>query len=254
MPKLTAVVRVCSGLLASEIGGMYTLFAQYYDSTTPTMFQADLSEKSHVILLHSGTRLCGFSTLLLIEPLEENSGCASPYRVLFSGDTIIDRNYWGDQALAMEFCHFAGRIKAQKPTVPLYWLLISKGYRTYRYLHLFSKSYWPSFRSKSDQHLEPILIAIANRKFGSDFDPSSGLIRFAYSRGHLRQDWAAVREDLQNRAEIRFFLQRNPRYALGEELACITLLDESNLRSIARRAFANGFDLMKSYSEQTNAR
>jgi hypothetical protein len=252
MSKLTAAVRVCSGLVESEIVGMYGLFAQYYDSTTLAMFKADLAEKSHVIFLYSGASLCGFSTLSLIEPSVSNSEKTSPYRVLFSGDTIIERSHWGDQALAIEFCHFAGKIKAQYPTVPLYWLLISKGYRTYRYLHLFSKSYWPSFRSESDDQLAPILISIAKQKFGAAFDPLSGLIQFACSRGHLRQDWAAVRDDLKNRPEIRFFLQRNPRYAFGEELACITQLDEGNLRSIARRAFVKGFALNHSDPEKTH--
>jgi hypothetical protein len=216
---------------------MYVLFAEYYDCTSAAMFETDLAEKSHVILLHNETGLCGFSTLSLLEPIEENTTSSSSYRVLFSGDTIIHRDHWGDQALAMEFCHFAGKIKAQRPNVPLYWFLISKGYRTYRYLHLFSKSYWPSFRYGVDDHLEPILHAVAGKKFGTAYDPLTGLIRFPCSRGHLRESWAGIRENLLHRPEVVFFLQRNPRYALGEELACITLLEETNLRSVARRAF-----------------
>jgi hypothetical protein len=250
MSKLNARVRERSSLLESEINDMYALFAQYYDCTTAGLFKADLSEKSHVILLHSKTSLCGFSTLSLTETTAHDALVAGRYRVLFSGDTIIHRDHWGDQALAMEFCHFAGTIKAAQPTVPLYWLLISKGYRTYRYLHLFSKTYWPSFRSESNDHLVPILNSVATQKFGSAFDPISGVIRFARSRGHLRQDWASIREDLQHRPEINFFLTRNPGYALGEELACITELDETNLRSVARRAFIKAFDASKSNAEQ----
>jgi hypothetical protein len=39
---------------------------------------------------------------------------------------------------------------------------------------------------------------------------------------------------------VRFFLERNPRYYLGEELVCLTELTSENLRSFASRAFLEG--------------
>lgn len=240
MSRLTATVRERDGLLQSEVAEMYALFADYYECTSPALFEADLSEKSHAILMHSETRLCGFSTLALIDIPSVASFPPPSSRALFSGDTIIQRDYWGEQTLALEFCRFAGRMKAQRPAAPLYWFLISKGYRTYRYLHVFSKRYWPSFRCDSDAQLQTVLNIVARIKFGNSYDVESGLIRFPFSQGHLREPWAGVRENLHGRPEIDFFLRRNPRYAAGEELACITLLDEGNLRSIARSAFVEG--------------
>jgi hypothetical protein len=231
MPQLDATVRNRADLGEQDIADMYALFAGYYADTTEAAFRADLAEKTHAIVLHAGAALAGFSTLTLIE--------AGEYRTIFSGDTIIDRDHWGEQGLALAFCHFAGTLKAQQPETPLYWFLISKGYRTYRYLHLFSKRYWPGYRDDAPEW-KPVLDAVASAKFGAHYNAATGVIRFPQSRGHLRANWASVRENLRSRPEVQFFLERNPHYAAGEELACITLLEPANLRSVALRAFMAG--------------
>jgi len=216
---------------------MYALYAEYYDSTSRDMFADDLQEKTHVILLRNGDQLCGFSTLALVE--SERSG--KPFRYIFSGDTIIHRNHWGDQSLALAFCHFAGQAKARQPDIPLYWFLISKGHRTYRYLHVFSHTYWPCYFDDSCAEWQAVLGVIAHRKFGDAYDPKTSVIQFASSHGHLRPDWADVRDDLKLRPEVDYFLKRNPGYRHGDELACITELRKDNLRSVAKRAFMLGY-------------
>jgi len=238
MTQLAAAVRNRADLRASDIAEMYALFAGYYADTSETAFRSDLADKTHVIVLYAGERIAGFSTVTLIE-----SPASGPhYRTIFSGDTIIDREHWGEQGLALAFCTFAGTLKSQLPEVPLYWFLISKGYRTYRYLHLFSKQYWPSYRDQGAPAIKQVLDAVASRKFGACYDAATSVIRFPQSRGHLRPDFATVRENLRERPEVRFFLERNPNFAAGEELACITLLDASNLRSVALRAFTAGLE------------
>lgn len=238
MTQLAATVRNRADLRAADIAEMYALFAGYYADTSEAAFRADLADKTHAIVLHAGERIAGFSTITLIE-----SPAPGPrYRTIFSGDTIIDREHWGEQGLALAFCHFAGTLKAQQPEVPLYWFLISKGYRTYRYLHLFSRQYWPSYRDQAPPAIKQVLDAVAARKFGACYDAVTGVIRFPQSRGHLRPDFATVREHLRERPEVRFFLERNPNFAAGEELACITLLDAANLRSVALRAFTAGLE------------
>jgi hypothetical protein len=248
--KLVARVQTRATLSRADIATMYGLFAAHYDCTDATLFETDLAEKSHVILFHDGEKLCGFSTLTLfaLPATAAHAACAA----LFSGDTIIAPDYWGEQALALEFCRFVGHIKAAQPALPLYWLLISKGYRTYRYLHLFARHYWPSHQTSAlDSGLEAMLDRIASHKFGAAWERASGLIRFAHSRGQLRPDLAEVRAHLRERAEIAFFLDKNPRYAQGEELACLTLLELANLRGVARRAFLKGH--AEAISEQGEA-
>jgi hypothetical protein len=232
---LHAVVRERKALSADDVARMYALYATYYDGTSCALFADDLAGKSHVIELTAEGMLVGFSTLAVL-PFEYRGW---PNLALFSGDTIIDQSHWGEQALVAAFCRFAGRLRAQRD-VPLYWLLISKGYRTYRYLSLFARTYYPQHVAPTPAAVQERLDELARRKFGAAYDAASGIVRFPQSRGHLKPAWADVREHLQRHEVVRFFLDRNPGYASGDELVCLTELAADNLRSFARRAFVEG--------------
>src|SRR4051812_48946944 len=83
---------------------MVELMQRHYENVCPDLFSQDLEEKRWVILVREPRgRLCGFSTQTLIE--SEVAG--EPLRALFSGDTIIDREHWGDPALAHAWGKFA---------------------------------------------------------------------------------------------------------------------------------------------------
>jgi hypothetical protein len=235
MARLNAIVRSRSDLRAQEVGLMYELYAAYYAATCPQRFREDLAGKDLVIELREGAALRGFSTIALMR-----FGEREERRAIFSGDTIIDHRYWGEQGLAQAFCRLAGRIKAQSQGAPLHWFLISKGHRTYRYLSAFAREYYPSHRAPTPAREQTWLDELATRRFGVAYLPALGLVRFLHSRGHLRPEWATVREPARERPEVRFFLERNPRYHEGEELCCITALESDNLRSYARRAFLEG--------------
>ncbi len=236
MTKLQATIRRRCELSTADVAQMYALYCAYYAATDERLFAQDMAHKSHVIELRGEAGLQGFSTLQLLR-LELDG---MPQLVVFSGDTIIDQAGWGEQALSLAFCEFAGRIKATFPAEPLYWFLISKGYRTYRYLSLFARDYYPRWGSPTPLAMQRRLDTIARHQFANAYDAASGLIRFESPHGHLKPQWAGVREGLRQRPEIEFFLQRNPRYDQGDELACLTELEPDNLRSLARRAFVAG--------------
>lgn len=235
MARLNAVIRPRAELDARGIDAMYRLYAAYYDATCPQRFRADLEGKDIVIELRERDELRGFSTMALMsfgERLER--------RAIFSGDTIVDHRFWGEQELAIAFCRLAGRIKAAAPRMPLHWFLISKGHRTYRYLHAFAKRYYPSPYEATPPLTQAWIDELAVRRFGAAYLPALGLVRFASSQGHLKPQWAAARESASARPEVQFFLQRNPGHGKGDELCCLTTLEIDNLRSLARRAFIEG--------------
>ncbi|MEO8021719.1 hypothetical protein [Polaromonas sp.] len=236
MTKLKATIRKRCELNARDVAAMYALYRAYYAQTDDRLFEQDMAGKSHVIELHGDTGLQGFSTLELLRL--ESDGARQ--MVVFSGDTIIDQASWGEQALSLAFCEFAGRVKATFSIDPLYWFLISKGYRTYRYLSLFARDYYPSYTAPTPHAMQSRLDTIARHKFRDAYDAASGLIRFQSPHGHLKPQWAGIREGLRQRPEIQFFLERNPHYNKGDELACLTKLEAGNLRSLARRAFVAG--------------
>lgn len=238
MNRLEVSVRERQELSAEDIGRMYALFASYYAETSPERFAADLAAKDYVIQLTAGGIPCGFSTLTLLE----FSAGGADRRAIYSGDTIIEHRYWGEQALATAFCRFAGAIKAADPATPLYWFLITKGHRTYRYLGAFSRKYYPHPAHPTPPLAAECIDMLARGRFGDAWKPELGIVRFERARGQLRAEWTEPRPSLAARPEVRFFLERNPGHAGGDELCCLTELTGANLRSYARRAFLEGHD------------
>ena len=127
-------------LSESQTAQLYALYATYYGGTSSELFQRDLQEKDQILILQDGNTPVGFTTLKIIRAEHQNQ----PVRAVFSGDTIIRHEYWGSQTLPLAWCELIGKIQAQQPHIPLYWLLIVKGDRTYRYLNVFSKQYYPN--------------------------------------------------------------------------------------------------------------
>lgn len=242
MGKLKSLIRERSALSDGDVVAMASLFDRYYEGASPAQFKTDLAGKTHVIELRDGDALCGFSTMCVYDLGDVGD---SPIRVIFSGDTIIDHDYWGEQSLALAFCRFAGEIKAAEPARPLYWLLISKGHRTYRYLHLFAHRYFPRHDGiespTQEAGLAHLTAEVAQRKFGTAYDRATGLVRFGAAATRLRPQWQDDRGAKRLSPAVAYFLERNPQHAQGDELVCLCELEPSNLRSFALSAFRDGF-------------
>ncbi|WP_313950150.1 hypothetical protein [Accumulibacter sp.] len=216
---------------------MYALYERYYDGSSWPLFAADLADKNRVLMLRDETgALQGFSTMAIYQRCFDGV----PVRVLFSGDTVVDERHWGQQALAFTWLRLAGAMKTEQPEVPLYWLLISKGHRTYRYLPTFSRAFDPSPDGNAVGKLGALKDFLARDRFGGDYDATAGVVRFAQSRGHLRSAYAEVPEAHRRLSEVAYFLERNPGYARGDELVCLCELAAEQLQPIARRAFLAG--------------
>jgi hypothetical protein len=238
LPKLAARIRDAREVSESDALEMFRLYERYYDATSYSLFRRDLAEKTHVIELRTQGCLRGFSTVQLIH-FDFNGSANS---AIFSGDTIIDSAFWGEQALVDAFCHLAGQVKAHRPESPLFWFLICKGYRTYRYLSLFARDYYPHPAQPMPDSIRQRLDHLAQHRFGNAYSLETGLIRFPQSRGHLSPQWAQVAGHLRQHAVVKFFLECNPDYHAGDELACLTELTVGNLRSFAKRAFIAGLN------------
>jgi hypothetical protein len=237
MPHLQAIVRKRVSIESAKIQEMYDLFSKYYESCTWEVFLKDFLDKDYIIELRDSEKLCGFSTLALME-----SNTYPDALVIFSGDTIIDHRYWGKQVLLQTFCKFAGQLQTLNPLRKIYWFLISKGYRTYRYLNLFTYEYYPNHSTKQSFQLKEILDHFALLRFGANYQQESGLVKFAKSQGNLKPEWATINNTQQSKPEIRDFLTRNPNYHKGDELCCFVHLSETNLRSFAKQAWLRGLN------------
>lgn len=221
------------------IGDMFTLYDRYYAGTSEKLFHSDLANKKYVILLHDKRGwLQGFSTAAV----SEHQFQGERLRSFFSGDTIVDEKYWGQHTLSTAYFQLTGHIKAAEPGTPLYWFLLVKGHRTYRYLRAFFKEFFPAHDRKTPPREKALMDQFAHERFGDVYDVDRGVVSFPTSHGHLKSSWADIPEKDRNRLDVIFFLEHNPDYVKGDELVCLTELVASNLRPLAERLFRKGMD------------
>jgi hypothetical protein len=237
MAELHSVV-VCPAEIDADLcDRMFALYARYYGGAERRPFARDLAAKTHVLLIRDDDgELHGFSTLALSTQLVNDL----QIRVVFSGDTIVDHRWWTRHDLAFDWLRLAGSFKAAAPEQPLYWLLIVKGHRTYRYLPVFARHYHPAHDRPTPPMTKRLVDALAGRFFGNDYDADAGVLLYPPTRGYLAPEWATPPPKDAARPEVRFFLERNPGYVHGHELVCLCELSADNLRPLARRVFVEG--------------
>jgi len=211
---------------------MYDIFARHYDCVSLPQFLLDLSEKDCALILRNPVgAVCGFSTQKVFRVSIEGM----PVRAVFSGDTIVDRAYWGEQELALCWCRFVSAIYAEDPSVPLFWFLISKGYRTYLYLPLFFETFYPNCEAPTPTFEQQVLDTLAGTKFRDYYDSETGIIEFPFSQGQLKPQLAEVPARRLRDPNVQFFLRRNPLFAHGHELACLAKISPSNMKRFSGR-------------------
>jgi hypothetical protein len=213
---------------------MFALMDRYYENVRRAVFEADLDEKQWVIQVrhpHSG-ELCGFSTQMLLDV----SVSGRPITALFSGDTIIDRSHWGDSALTHVWGRLALKLMDEYPETELHWFLISKGYKTYRFLPLFFHSFYPHPERPMPADVREVLDGLARQKYPRDYDAARGVIRAGAGHDRLRDGVAEITPARLRDPFVRFFVERNPGHARGEELCCLAPLTRANFTPAAYRA------------------
>jgi hypothetical protein len=232
---LTSKIVPVSAVSSSDREEMWNLYRRFYAGTDRALFERDLEQKDSLLLLHDGEqRIQGFSTIAV--GITEFEG--APIRFVFSGDTIIERAHWGTQALAFTWLRYVGELKRERPELPLFWFLIVKGHRTFRYLPAFAREFYPHWQRDTPQRMTALMNKLAREKFGPAFDDTSGVVRFPESHGHLAEPFAEANEREAEREDVSFFLRRNSGYRQGDELVCLCELSLENLRPLARRLFS----------------
>src|SRR4051812_27365388 len=101
--KLKATTVGVNQLAPADRARMLALMQTYYDGVAEAEFLGDLAGKDAVILLKdAGHVIQGFSTLVSL-PVEVEGRRA---RGVFSGDTVLDKFYWGSRALGSAFLRY----------------------------------------------------------------------------------------------------------------------------------------------------
>lgn len=208
-----------------EVNAMYGLMAEFYDNTSESVFQKDFYDKDYCLALyHETDGLVGFTTQKVLQlDVDGKAICG-----IFSGDTIIHKDYWGDMELFKIWAGFWFDFAEQYEE--FYWFLICKGYKTYRMLPLFFTEFYPNYRVKTPVYEQSIIDAYASKLYGSEYNPISGVIEYRTVKDKLKEGVADIGSRERKNRDVDFFCKANPGYIHGNDLACLARLDKNMLR------------------------
>lgn len=214
---------------------MLALMLASYEGVDADRFFKDLDAKDHVIILEDprGT-LMGFSTLLLMQRVLDGE----IVDVVFSGDTVIDAAHWGSKALQTAFGRFCLERKLAYPRRRLYWLLLSKGFRTY----LLAVNYFPRTFPKPGASPSPSAVAfrdaLATSLWGDNYDAAREILHYDVARDRVRATISPPPPEALDNEAVAFFMQKNPGADMGDELVCLVQLPLRDLIRALIRASA----------------
>ena len=217
-------------LHVGQKSGMLALMQRHFEGVTAEVFARDLAEKNMVLLLQRGADLVGFSTLAAFATTFEGS----PANVIYSGDTIVAPEAWGSSALPRAWVAGVDALREFLPKGRCFWLLLSSGFRTYRFLPVFWRAFYPRFDAPTPTQFAALIRELAHQRFGSQFNESTGVVRFHQAQ-KLRGPLSEIPRGREDDPHIAFFLAQNPSHNNGDELVCLTELCHENLTAAGRR-------------------
>jgi len=220
---------------------MFSLMQLYYENVRREEFELDLAGKDWVITARCPrtSKVLGFSTQSF---LVVNTG-AHDLGVLFSGDTIVDARYWGRNPLSTLWGRLALSLIDENPECALYWFLISKGYKTYRFLPVFFREFYPRANVSTPMWAAQLIETMAVQRFGRRYCRERGIVRSELPGCRLRPEVAAITESRLKDEAVAFFHAANPGHAEGDELCCLAPLTRENFKRSAFRVIGSRVDL-----------
>jgi hypothetical protein len=228
----TKKVAVCSEY---EKEMFYQLLCQEFLGVTWDDFMRDFQEKDAVMILrkeHSEGEIVGWSTLMVLTlslPGQEVKG-------IFSGDTVVLPEYRSGIGLGVELSRYFMHVRKQFPQHTVYYILISKGWRTYKILPFFFKEFSPRYDQPTSACDKAVMDTFGKMKYPRHYDPATGVVTFSPQR--LRPgsiDALPMKLDVHT----EFFLRANPGYLDGHELVCVARVSPENFTNGLKRLLSS---------------
>ena len=217
--KLVASVIHPTEISNDELKRMYHLFTQYYAGHNFESFKHDLLAKDDVILLKCDDvkEIQGFSTIIKVKITIKNK----LYRGMYSGDTVVSTEYWGSPALGNMFLKYLWWHKIKNPFSPLYWFLISKGYKTYLLMANNFQTHYPRFEEETPAFYQELMDSFYEKKFKETYSSEENLMTPVGETCYVKNNIANIDEKLLKLPRVSFFTKKNPNWQSGTELCCI---------------------------------
>lgn len=211
----------------SDLEGMYDVFKRYYRNTNIKLFKSDLDKKNGAFLVREKEtdKIVGFSTILEMKMQINGKKVLG----IFSGDTIMEDTYWGKNPLHFQYFFYFLKVMLKNPIRPVYWFLISKGYKTYLILANNFLNYYPCY-NKENKHLADISTAYSRYLFPEYYNDKNRIINFGNNYQSLKGGVAEISDEMCEKfPKIAFFYERNPSWSKGTELPCVGKLSWLNI-------------------------
>lgn len=199
---------------------MYNLFCQYYDNVEFDTFVKDLNKKQAVIMVRGKKTgaLRGFSTITEVQLTFKKQKAVG----VFSGDTIMQKEYWGASALQRAFFIYMLTLRLRNPHKKVFWLLISKGYKTYLLLANNWDNYYPRYDRPHQPEYEAVVESYCEQLWPGKYDRKSKTLNFGPNYQCLKGEVTPITDHMRtNFPKIAYFEKCNPDWEEGVELPCI---------------------------------
>ena len=205
-------------ITVQDIRDMFRVFSRYYEYTSMEQFVSDLSRKTGAFIVRRKTdhAIVGFSTLGIYD-LDVDG---KKVKGFFSGDTIIESEYWGSRAINFEFVKRVVIEAFKHPFTRQYWFLISKGYKTFLLLTRNFPNYYPHPENENPE-MKRITQTYCDTLFPGFLNREKMVLDFGDGYNCLKSDATPITPELRRQADIAFFEQMNPEWERGCELPCL---------------------------------
>ena len=220
-------VKKVSNLSALEAREMHQVFLKYYNNTHLNTFLDDISKKQYILLMKDpiNKRIVGFSTIALLDLQYKGRNVKG----IFSGDTILEKEYWGSRRWQLTWGLFCIKLRLKNYRTPFFWLLISKGYKTYMLLANNFVDYYPRI-DKQDKELADVVDSYCEQLYPQNYIKEQRILDFGNEYQNLQSHVAEISDNLrESQPKIRFFEESNPNWRLGTELPCVGKIEVSLL-------------------------
>lgn len=232
----TKKVAACS---EDEKETFYRLLCHEFMGVSWDDFERDFREKDAVMILrkeHEEGEIVGWSTLMVLT-LE---AAGREVKGVFSGDTAVLPEYRNSMGLGVELSRYFMQAYWQFPRHPVYYILISKGWRTYKIMPFFFKEFAPRYDRPTAVADKAVMDAFGQKKYPHHYYSATGVVTFSPQRVRLESiDAIPPKVD----AHTQFFLRSNPGYLQGHELVCVARIAPENFTEGLKRVLrAGGMD------------
>lgn len=228
----TKKVAACS---EQEKETFYRLLCHEFAGVSWHDFMRDLREKDAVMILrkeHGAGEIVGWSTLMVLTL--DVSG--KEVKGVFSGDTAVLPEYRNSTGLGVELSRYFMQAYRQFSQHPVYYILISKGWRTYKIMPFFFKEFSPRYDKPTSVGDKAVMDAFGQKKYPHHYQSATGVVTFSPQKVRPESiDAMPAKMD----EHTQFFLHSNPGYLKGHELVCIARIVPDNFTSRLKRVLGS---------------